>query len=127
MVILKKLSLLASVALLGLALTPAAHALTAGGATIHNTATLTFTGGTATASVNVTVNTIASLPTITVDKVANGVDVYAGNDVVYTYTIVNNANGSDTFNLTANSTDTSVSADTLTLSNNANFRWLYCQ
>lgn len=73
----------------------ASAAVTAGGATIHNAATLTFTGGTARAQVNVGVQTIAAAPTIGVSSVAQSVD--SGANATYTYTITSNANGSDSF------------------------------
>jgi len=98
----------ASVLAVGMLMLPtAAHAIiTAGGATIHNAATLTFAGGTVTASVNVTAVTIAAAPTITVDSVANNVN--ANQAFTYTYTITNNANGADTLGLTAASANNGV-------------------
>ncbi len=90
--------------LLLLAASGTAHAvITAGGSTIHNAATLTFTGGTVTASVDVDVLTIAAAPTITVDVTAQTVD--AGQDATYVYTITNTSNGSDVFGFTASSAD----------------------
>ncbi len=90
-----------------LALPTAAQAvITAGGATIHNAATLTFTGGTVTASVDVKALTVASAPTIAVN--ATTANVYANQSVTYTYTITNNANGTDTFSFTAASVDAGV-------------------
>ena len=83
-----------------------AQANTAGGTIIHNVATLTFDGGSATAHVNVTVNTIASAPTISVDSV--GKSVNSGETATYTYTITNNSNGSDSFSLTGASADSDV-------------------
>lgn len=85
-----------------------AKAATGGGATIHNAATLTFNGGIVTASVDVLVNTIASAPTIAVDRTA--VDVFAGSVSRFTYTITNNSNGSDDFSLNASSLDANVDA-----------------
>ncbi len=91
-------------ALAMLALPGAAQAvITAGGATIHNAATLTFTGGTARAQVNVGVQTIASAPTIAVNTTAQSVDANAS--ATYTYTVTNNANGSDTFSFNGTSVD----------------------
>ena len=89
-------------------LTATAQANTAGGTIIHNVATLTFDGGTATAYVDVTVNTIASAPTISVDS--TGKSVNGGESATYTYTITNNSNGSDSFSLGAASTDANVSS-----------------
>jgi len=101
-------SLRASVLAVGMLMLPtAAHAIiTAGGATIHNAATLTFSGGTVTASVNVTAVTIAAAPTITVDSVANNVNANQG--FTYTYSITNNANGADTLSFTAASANNGV-------------------
>lgn len=90
--------------LLLLAASGTAHAvITAGGSTIHNAATLSFTGGTATSSVDVNVNTIASAPNITVDAVAQSVN--ANQNATYTYTITNTANGTDVLSFAANSTN----------------------
>ncbi|MDX8377314.1 MAG: hypothetical protein R8L53_04755 [Mariprofundales bacterium] len=93
--------LFAVLLLLGMAALPSAAmaAITAGGATIHNAATLTFTGGTAYAQVNVGVQTIASAPTIAVDSVAQSVN--ANTAATYTYTITSNTNGSDSFSFAA--------------------------
>ncbi|MDQ6975132.1 MAG: hypothetical protein Q9M22_01050 [Mariprofundaceae bacterium] len=79
--------------------TVATAVITAGGATIHNAATLTFAGGTVTASVDVSAVTIAAAPTITVNSVANNVS--ANQSFTYTYTVSNNANGADTLSFTA--------------------------
>ena len=90
--------------LLLMAASGTAHAvITAGGSTIHNAATLSFTGGTATSSVDVNVNTIASAPNITVDSVAQSVN--ANQNATYTYTVTNTANGTDVLSFAANSTD----------------------
>ncbi|MDQ6984568.1 MAG: hypothetical protein Q9M44_07610 [Ghiorsea sp.] len=95
--------------LLLLAASGTAHAIiTAGGSTIHNAATLTFTGGSATSSVDVTVNTIASAPTISVDSVAQSVN--ANTSHTYTYSVTNTANGTDVFSFAANSGDVGVNA-----------------
>ncbi len=105
--IFKKGMLAVSASLLLIAASGTAHAIvTAGGASIHNAATLTFTGGTVTASVDVSVNTIATAPTITVDSVAQSVN--GGQNATYIYTVRNNANGADTFTFAANSADVGV-------------------
>jgi uncharacterized repeat protein (TIGR01451 family) len=105
--IMKKGLMALSASLLLLAASGTAHAVvTAGGSTIHNAATLTFTGGTATSAVDVKVNTIASAPTITVDAVAQQVN--GGQNATYTYTITNTANGSDVLSFAANSGDVGV-------------------
>ena len=107
--IMKKGLIAVSASLLLLAASGTAHAvITAGGSTIHNAATLTFTGGSATSSVNVTVNTVASAPTITVDSVAQSVNANASH--TYTYSVTNTANGTDVFTFNANSGDVGVSA-----------------
>jgi uncharacterized repeat protein (TIGR01451 family) len=99
----------AAIGVAALALTaPLALADTAGGTMIHNVATLTYSGGSVRAVANVTVNTVASTPTLTVDQVAqSGV---SGDTVSYTYTLTHNANGSDTFNLSETVVDTGISA-----------------
>jgi len=113
--IIKKALLAASASLLLMAAGGTAHAvITAGGASIHNSATLTFAGGTVTASVDVSVKTIAAAPTIAVNSVAQSVN--GGQTATYVYTITNNANGSDVFNLSGASTDVNVAgAPTLTV------------
>lgn len=92
--------------LAGLALGPQALAATGGGATIHNAATLSFTGGQVTAHVNVEVLTIGSVPTITSETVVAN----AGDNVVIQYRIVSNSNGSDIYDLTVSTNDTDVGA-----------------
>jgi uncharacterized repeat protein (TIGR01451 family) len=85
-----------------------AHALTGGGATIHNAATLTFNGGqTVTSWVNVSVSTIGTTPTFTVDP---GATVSASDTQVINYTITSNANGTDSYSISPNSIDTGVGA-----------------
>ena len=86
----------------------AAHAAVGGGATIHNAATLSFSGGQVTASVQVVVDTLASAPVFTVDQ--NNIDVYAGDTANYVYTLTSTSNGSDTYSLVLGTTDTDVSA-----------------
>ncbi len=86
----------------------AAHAAVGGGATIHNAATLTFSGGQITASVQVTVDTLASTPVFSVDQ--TNIDVYAGDTANYLYTLTSTSNGSDTYSLTLATTDTDVTA-----------------
>ncbi len=106
-----KLSVLPLFLLALLMLPVSASADVAGGTTIHNAATLTFDGGRVSASVDVGVNTVAAAPTITVDSTAD--NAYPGEDRTYTYTIVNNANGSDSFSLKAESTDDKVNGPAL--------------
>lgn len=107
----------AALGLAALALTaPAAFANTAGGAVIHNVATLSYDGGVIRATADVTVSTIASGPTLTVDQVAqSGV---SGETVIYTYTLTNNANGVDTFNLRATVLDTTTTAPVVAYKDN---------
>ncbi len=86
--------------------TAAMAVITAGGTTIHNAATLTFAGGTVTASVDVSAVTIAAAPTITVNSTANNVN--ANQLFTYTYTVTNNASGADTLSFTAASANNGV-------------------
>ena len=85
-----------------------AHAAVGGGATIHNAATLSFSGGQVTASVQVVVDTIASAPVFTVDQ--PNIDVFAGDTANYVYTITSTSNGSDTYSLVLGTTDVDVAA-----------------
>jgi uncharacterized repeat protein (TIGR01451 family) len=101
-------SLRVGVALAAIVTGYTAQADTGGGATIHNAATLNFSGGTVTSSVDVTVDTIATQPVFQVDN--NNKDVNAGDSVTFNYDIINASNGSDTYSLTAGSSDTDVSA-----------------
>jgi len=104
---LKRLTLPLFAALAAFMLPTAAMAvITAGGATIHNAATLTFAGGTVTASVDVSAVTIAAAPTITVDSTANNVN--SAQSFTYTYTVKNNASGADTLSFTAASANNGV-------------------
>ena len=82
-------------------------AATAGGATVHNVATVSFSGNTATDSEDVIVGTLATDPTITVDTTAQTVAPSA--TATYTYTFTNNANGSDTFGVASASVDAGIS------------------
>jgi uncharacterized repeat protein (TIGR01451 family) len=83
-----------------------AVAATGGGATIHNAATLSFSGGQVTAHVDVEVLTIGSVPSFTaISESAN-----AGDSVNVTYTITSNSNGSDIYDLAVSTNDTDVSA-----------------
>ena len=81
-------------------------AATAGGATVHNVATVSFNGNTNTDSEDVTVITLATDPTITVDTTAQTVAPSA--TATYTYTFTNNANGADSFAISATSVDAGV-------------------
>jgi hypothetical protein len=81
-----------------------ALANTAGGATIHNYATLTYAGGgSIKAAVNVQVQTVAALPTVVKSTVDQTVASYATAN--YTFTVTANANGADTFVLALSSAD----------------------
>lgn len=88
----------------------AAWSAVGGGAVIHNAATLSFAGGQVTASVRVTVNTVASAPVFDVNLL--NIDSYPGDTADFLYTISSTANGSDTYSLTTTSTDAGVSAPT---------------
>lgn len=87
---------------------------TAGGATIHNAATLTYNSGQqVTSSVNVEVLTVATAPSITLTSVGP-FEVNAGDTITLNYTIKANANGSDSYSLaTTSSTDTGLTAGTV--------------
>jgi uncharacterized repeat protein (TIGR01451 family) len=96
------------IALAAASLSFAGHgfAATGGGATIHNAATLNFSGGQVTAFVNVEVLTIGSAPTFTsTSETANSGDV-----VSVTYTITSTSNGSDIYDLVASTNDTNIGA-----------------
>ncbi|GMR20964.1 MAG: hypothetical protein BMS9Abin36_1562 [Gammaproteobacteria bacterium] len=94
--------------LLGMLISAPVWPATGGGATIHSVATVTYNGVTETASVDVTVLTFASSPTITVNTLAQ--TVTPGATASYFYVIVNNANGADSFTINASSTDVGVVA-----------------
>lgn len=100
--------LLALVVAMGLS--QQALANTAGGATIHNVATLSYAGGGAPvkAAVNVAVQTVAALPTVVKGTADLTVPAYSNAD--YNFTITSNSNGSDTFALSLLSSDTNTAA-----------------
>lgn len=79
------------------AVSSTAWADTAGGATIHNAATLTFAGGQATDVVNVQVNTVASQPAVL--TVPANITVNSGAQASMTYQIAATSNGSDTYSV----------------------------
>jgi len=89
-----------------LAMSSSVFAAVGGGATIHNAASMTFTGGQVTDSVNVAVLTIGSAPTfLSTNQTAN-----AGDVVNITYNITSSSNGSDIYALSASTNDTDVGA-----------------
>lgn len=90
-----------------------AFAATGGGATIHNSATLTYNGGLkVTDWVNVGVLTIGTAPAVTLTSVGP-FELNAGESVTLNYTITANANGSDSYSLsTATSGTTGMTAGT---------------
>lgn len=100
--------MLALVAALGMA--QQAMANTAGGATIHNVATLSYSGGGAPvkAAVSVAVQTVAALPTVVKSTADQTVPAYSNAD--YTFTVTSNSNGSDNYALTLSSTDSNTAA-----------------
>lgn len=102
-----KNQLLTAAAVSALAMSSSVFAATGGGATIHNAANLTFSGGQVTAHVNVKVRTIGTQPTILLDSATS---TNGGESVVVNYTITSNSNGSDNYNLTVTTTDVGVSA-----------------
>lgn len=81
-----------------------AMANTAGGATIHNVASLSYSGAGApvVASVDVGVQTVAAAPTV-IKTADQTVAAYGTAD--YTFTVTGNSNGSDSFTLSLSSTD----------------------
>ncbi len=85
-----------------------ARADTAGGATIHNVATLSCAGGGAPlkAAVNVAVQTVAALPTVALSTAGQTVPAYSEADYVFTFT--SNSNGSDTLALSLGSVDSNT-------------------
>jgi len=87
-----------------------ARADTAGGATIHNVATLSYAGGGAPlkAAVNVAVQTVAALPTVALSTAGQTVPAYSEADYVFTFT--SNSNGSDTLALSLGSVDSNTTA-----------------
>ncbi|HEX6591613.1 MAG TPA: hypothetical protein VF050_06410 [Moraxellaceae bacterium] len=93
----------------GILMSHQAYANTAGGATIHNFATLTYTGNATgiKAAVNVAVQTVASEPTMTAPTLAQTVPSYGTAD--YTFTVTSTSNGADTFALALSSTDSNTS------------------
>lgn len=100
-------SVLALVAAMGVA--QQASANTAGGATIHNVATLSYSGGAPVkAAVSVAVQTVAALPTVVKLTADQTVPAYSNAD--YTFTITSNSNGSDNYALTLSSTDSNTAA-----------------
>lgn len=106
----RKISALAQgVALFTLAVGFSAHAVanTAGGATIHNAATLSYAGGSTAAAVNVSVQTVAALPTVVKSTADQSVASYGTAD--YSFTVTSNSNGSDAFALTLGSSDANTS------------------
>lgn len=107
----RKLAVGATGLVAGIALGTAAHANTSGGATIHNAATLTYNGTQqVTDSVNVSVLTIGSDPTIVLTS-TGPFTLNAGDSITLNYTITATANGSDSYSLSAvNSTTSGMSA-----------------
>lgn len=100
--------MLALVAAMGMA--QEALANTAGGATIHNVATLSYSGGGAPvkAAVNVAVQTVAAAPSVVKSTADQTVPAYSNAD--YTLTITSNSNGNDAFALSLGSTDVNTAA-----------------
>lgn len=91
-----------------------AAVFTSGGATIYNTAKVTYQAGTtslfASANVSVTVTTIPAAPTVTNPS---NQTVLAGAAVTYNYLIKSNSNGTDTYTTSAlTNTATGISAAT---------------
>lgn len=102
----KKISALAqSMGTLVLAIGISSHAFanTGGGATIHNAATLSYSGGSTVAAVDVAVQTVAAQPTATVTTANQTVTAYS--TVPYVIKVTSNSNGTDVLHLALSSTD----------------------
>ncbi len=92
----------------GILMSHQALANTAGGATIHNYATLTYTGNATgiKAAVNVAVQTVATLPSVLKSTADQTVPSYGTAD--YSFTVSSASNGVDTFALSLLSTDSNT-------------------
>lgn len=104
------------------------HASTSAGATIWNKVTVNYTAAGVTTSNSdvetVTVLTLATAPTVTVDPTSQ--ITLAGSDVVYSYTVTSNANGPDTYAVAINaatSTNNFVNAQSNSLSTTSIDLW----
>lgn len=93
----------------GILMSHQAMANTAGGATIHNYATLTYTGNATgiKAAVNVAVQTVAALPAVVKSTADQTVPSYGTAD--YSFTVTSTSNGADAFALSLLSTDSNTS------------------
>jgi hypothetical protein len=103
-----KHTLISAAAIAGLAMSGSAFANVGGGATIHNAASLTFSGGQVTDSVDVSVLTIGIAPSFS----APSPSVNSGDVVNVSYQVTSNSNGSDSYDFVASTNDTGVSAPT---------------
>ncbi|MGH8492673.1 MAG: hypothetical protein ACRERR_06140 [Moraxellaceae bacterium] len=92
----------------GILMSHQAYANTAGGATIHNFATLTYTGNATgiKAAVNVAVQTVAALPAVVKSTADQTVPSYGTAD--YSFTVTSTSNGADAFALSLLSTDSNT-------------------
>lgn len=106
-----------------------AQASTSAGATIWNKVTVNYTASgvptSNTAVATVTVLTLATAPTITVNPISQ-ITLAGGGAIVYTYTVISNANGPDTYTVAidgATSTNTDVSAQGNALSTGSIALW----
>jgi uncharacterized repeat protein (TIGR01451 family) len=92
------LAVITLAALIAFALPQGAQAATSGGATIYNTAKVSYTSGSTTtfsaASVSLTVNTVGAAPTFMNPA---GQTVAAGAAVTYLFGVKSNSNGPDTY------------------------------
>lgn len=92
--------LIISALLFALTLMPTtALAATPAGTVISNTATVTWTGGSDTASATVTVLFAEATPVLTLETVAPGTSVAEGTAMTLTYALTGQANGDDTYDL----------------------------
>ena len=106
------LAVITLAALIAFALPQGAQAATSGGATIYNTAKVSYTSGStvtfSAASVSLTVNTVGAAPTF---MNPTGQTVAAGAAVTYLFGVKSNSNGPDTYTPSAlTNTATGVSA-----------------
>ncbi len=97
--------------LLALMFTANASANTGARATIHSSAKLTYNGGSAYASATVKVKLVAAAVDISVNETTGAAET--GDNISFTYTFAANANGKDSYVLTADNQDEGVDTPTI--------------
>lgn len=123
----KTFIVLAFVAITALAGASSVFASTSGNATIFNQVSVEYQSGsntqTAKADYSLKVSTLATAPTVNVDTTTQVTT--AGGTVVYTYTVISNANGVDTYVLTdpVSSTNSNITDPSNTLSTTSIELW----